>query len=184
MALVTLKVPHEAAVLLEGIEVPGERLSASDMHVTLLYMGKDVPLVEVARAMMACHEVATRFSPFLLLLSRIETFPEGEDGTPVILPVTSPVVMSLQAGIKESFQRYGIEFSDKFPSFKPHVTLSYLPSGEQEPVPPGLPGPLSWVAHEMVIWGGDAGESDVSIRIPFVLSPVHKAAVNIMERLG
>lgn len=184
MALVTLKVPYEAAMMLEGVEVPGERLSASDMHVTLLYMGKGTPLVEVARAMLACHEVARAFSPFLLLLNRVGAFPEGEDGTPIILPVMSPVVMSLQASLKLAFQKYGMEFSDKFPDFKPHVTLSYLQAGENVPPLAGLPGPLSWVAHEMMIWGGDAGESDVSIRVPFVLSPVHKAAARLTERLG
>lgn len=177
MAFIGLKVPHETARLLEGVDVPGEKHSASDMHVTVLYLGKDVPVVEVAKSMCAAHQVTSRTRPFLCGLNEVSSFPKGDDGVPVICPVRSPGLVSLNAALRAEFDRLGVGYSKKWPDYRPHVTLSYM-AGESDPpeYSAPLPGPVTWTASDMVIWGGDESDQVLSVTMPFVLGPVERAA--------
>ncbi len=181
MAFVGLRVPHDAARLLEGVKVPGDRLSASDMHVTILYLGKGLPMVQVAKAMVACSVVTEAQPPFGVSVSRVSSFPRNkDDGFPVICPVDSPELHSLRSALRASFQKLGVPFSDKWPEFRPHVTMSYvkdLPDGvEGFSFDQPLPGPLSFTALELTIWGGDKGDGRVHVGLPFVLSPLERMA--------
>lgn len=180
MAFIGLKVPHEAARLLRGVDVPGDRLSTSDMHVTVLYLGHGVPVVEVAKAMCAAHQVTSRTAPFLCGIRDVSSFPGGEDGIPVICPVHSPGLHVLNAALRAEFDRLCIRYSKKWPEYKPHVTLSYV-TGPDAPraYSSDLPGPLTWTASDMVIWGGDEGDEVLSVTMPFVLGPVERAARRI-----
>lgn len=176
MAFIGLKIPHEAARLLEGVEVPGDRFSASDMHVTVIYLGKGLSILDVAKAMCAASGVTSKTTPFLCAVKDISSFPANpNDGVPVICPIHSPGIMALNDGLKAEFSRLGIKFPDKYPEYKPHVTMSYLTDG-QESYSASLPGPLTWTASELVIWGGDDGDGVLSVIMPFVLSPIEKIA--------
>jgi len=184
MAFIGLRVPHDAARLLEGVEVPGDRLSASDMHVTILYLGKSVPIVELAKAMVAAFSVARSTSPLTLTLTSASSFPAGNDGVPVICRIESPELQRLNADLKAEFGRLGLPFSDKWPDYKPHVTLSYV----KEQVPEGYSvdvpfGPLVFSAHELTIWGGDDGDGRVSMSLPFVLTPAERMASRVVDSL-
>jgi len=176
MAAVMLKLPHEAARLLEGVEVPGDRHSASDMHVTLFLLGKDLPVVDVAKAMCAAYQVTSRTRPFTCALGAVSSFPRGDDGVPIICPVVSPGLMGFRAALKAEFDRLGIGYSKKFPEYKPHVTLSYCSDEGLDTYSSPLPGPLTWTASDMVIWGGDHADHVLSVNMPFVLGPVERAA--------
>lgn len=184
MAFVGLRVPHDAARLLEELDVPGERLSASDMHVTILYLGKDVPVVELAKAFVAAYGVARSTRPLAVTLSSASSFPAGKDGVPVICLIDSPELQKLHSDLKAEFTRLGLPFSDKFPDYRPHVTLSYVkdqvPDGYAVDAP--FPGPLVFSSHELTIWGGDDGDGRVMVSLPFVLSPVERMASRIVGR--
>jgi len=180
VALVGLRVPYEAARLLQGIDVPGDKLATSNMHVTILYLGHGISVIEVAKAMCAAHQVTSRTSPFLCGIKDISSFPVGKDGIPVICPIHSPGLHVLNAALRAEFDRLGVEYSKKWPEYEPHVTLSYITnsSGSRADLS-YLPGPLTWTASEMVIWGGDEGDEVLSITMPFVLGPVERAARQI-----
>jgi 2'-5' RNA ligase len=184
MAFIGLRVPPDAARLLESHEVPGERLSASDMHVTILYIGKGVPVVELAKAMVASYGVATRTGPLSLSIDRATNFPVGNDGWPIICRLESAELQQLNADLRAEFTRLGLPFNNKWPIYKPHVTLSYL----KEPQPEGfafeslLPGPLPFTVHELTIWGGDDGDGRIHVNIPFVLSPAQRMASRVASR--
>lgn len=184
MAFIGLRVPPDAARILEGHEVPGERLSASDMHVTILYLGKSVPVVELAKAMVASFGVATRTVPLSLSVDRVTNFPVGNDGWPLICRLESPELQQLNTDLRAEFTRLGLPFNNKWPTYAPHVTMSYL----KDPQPDGfsfdspLPGPLPFVVHELTIWGGDDGDGRVHISVPFVLSPVQRMASHLASR--
>lgn len=184
MAFIGLRVPADAARLLESHEVPGERLSASDMHVTILYLGKTVPMVELAKAMVAAYGVATRTSPLSLAIDRVTNFPVGPDGWPLICRIESPELQKLSADLRAEFTRLGLPFNNKWPDYKPHVTMAYLK--EQQPegfaFDSPLPGPLPFVVHELTIWGGDDGDGRVHINIPFSLSPAQRMASRLASR--
>lgn len=187
MAFVGLKVPHDAARLLEAVEVPGERLSASDMHITILYLGKKLPIVQVAKAMVACNEVTKGQVPFELGLSEVSSFSKNpDDGFPVICPVESPALHAFRDALKARFKSLGVPFNEKFPEYKPHVTMGYVkdvPEGADFAYAAPLPGPLSFTAMELTIWGGDKGDGQVHIGLPFVLSPIEKMASRVASRV-
>lgn len=184
MAFIGLRVPADAARVLESHEVPGERLSASDMHVTILYVGKNVSIVDLAKAMVAAYGVAGRTRPLSLVIDRATNFPVGPDGWPIICRLDSPELQRLNADLKAEFSRLGLPFNNKWPDYKPHVTLSYI----KEPQPEGfvfdspLPGPLPFAVHELTIWGGKEGEGQIHVDIPFVLSPAQRMASRLASR--
>lgn len=184
MAFIGLRVPADAARLLESHDVPGDRLSASDMHVTILYLGKGVPILALAKAMVASFGVASRTPPISLVVDRVTNFPVGNDGWPLICRLSSPELQNLNADLKAEFTRLGLPFNNKWPDFKPHVTMSYL----RDPQPDGfvfdspLPGPLPFVVHELTIWGGDDGDGRIHVNIPFVLSPIQRMASRLASR--
>lgn len=184
MAFVGLRVPHDAARLFETVDVPGERLSASDMHITMFYLGKDVPIEVVARAMVVAHGVTSSRTPFLVEYDEVSSFPAGPDGVPIICPVRSLELHRYRQSLKEAFEAGGVPFSNKHPDYRPHTTLSYYVPGPGEEgfsYSAKLPGPLSFTALELTIWGGDDGDGVVHVGIPFVLSPLERIARRLVR---
>jgi 2'-5' RNA ligase len=180
MAFLFLKVPHETARLLHDVEVPGEKSHIEEMHITLLYLGKGIPFINIAKAMMVCHEVLEHQQPFLMRISKISTFPENpDDGVPIICPVESPELMIFQKTLANEFNKFGLEYDKKFPDFKPHVTLAYDKNSDFKESP--LPMPMIWAAQSMSIWGGDRGDGPAEINMPFTLTKISKAAAKITQ---
>jgi 2'-5' RNA ligase len=169
MAWLGLVVPQDVGHLFEGVKIPGQREKASDMHVTVLYMG-EVPMKEVAKAMLAAVAVTQSQRPFLCTCNEISSFPNNGDGVPIISPVASSPLVALHEKLKAAFDAAGVPYSKKYPEFKPHVTLAYDHDAEAEPFQAPLPGLCAWVANELVIWGGENGNK-VSIHLPFILAP-------------
>lgn len=181
MAFIALKVPQEASLLLEDVGVPinGERESASDMHVTILYLGKGLVIGDIARAMCSAFTVASVTSPLLCSINTITSFPSNDEGlTPVICPVICPALIQLNKDLKLALDLGAVGYDNKYPEYKPHVTLAYQ-TGEFKDM--SLPGPLSWTAHEMLMWGDDNGFGKVMVHLPFVLNPLEKIAMRLSK---
>jgi 2'-5' RNA ligase len=171
VALIGLKVPHETGRLLTSVDVPGERHSPSDMHVTILFPGKGWTELDAAKAMMVAYQVAQRFHPFIVYADRVASFPSNpNDGVPIICPLISPHLHALKAALESRFDAAGIEYSKKWPEYKPHVTMAYLKdAGPGITYEEKLPGLCAWVASELMIWAGDDMDDKMIITIPFVL---------------
>lgn len=167
MAFIGLRVPHEVARLLGTVEVPGEPESTDHMHITVVNIGNDIPIEQISKAVTAIHDVATKMVPFRVALDHVSSFPKNDSGSPIICPVTSPELHQLEGLLKKSLDELKIDYSKKFPVFKPHVTLAYLKEGDP---PKDQPlGPLEWSVYEMVLWGGDSGDERLSVTFPFAL---------------
>lgn len=181
MAFIGLRVPLEAARLLSSVDVPGERQPPSDMHVTCVYLGKGVPMAQVAKAMVVLARVAAGFRPITFDLARVSNFPRNpDDGWPVICPVSSLELQRLHAEVKAALLQYGIPFSNKYPDYKPHVTLSYVRDGAPDfSVDEELPDPVPVAVHELTIWGGDRGPDQVMVTVPLTLTPLERAASRV-----
>lgn len=173
MALLCLKLPAEPARLLSEIRVPGEKTPIDEMHVSLVYLGKELELEAVLLAIQVTYQVVASWSPFLLTTRWVSTFPQTDEGTvPVIARVESEDLHDLQEALKEAFDEEGVPFSNKWPDYKPHVTLSYAPA-EQAPGDKTIP-PVQWSCTDIALWAGDEGETDIVCRFP--LSIVSRAA--------
>jgi len=178
MAFLGLKVPHETARLLGELEVPGKRESTAAYHITVLYLGKDVPIEMLAKAMVAAYGITSRTKPFTVRTSLLTCFPKGDDGVPIICRVESDPLHELQAELKTAYQAAEVPFSDKHPEYKPHVTLAY---GE-EPITDRRIPVVEWGAHELVLWGGDEGDRRLVVTFPFTIEGNQVIARRVAHR--
>lgn len=182
MAFIGLRVPSETGRLLESVEAPGVKKAASEMHVTILYLGKNLPIETVAQSMIATFNVASQTNPFICGVKEVSSFPPNpDDGIPVIFPVLSPSLHTFRDALKNEFTRLKVPYSDKYPDYKPHVSLSFIKDSSMTSYNAPMKGPLTWTASEVVIWGGNKNDELVSVVIPFVLGPLERVARRMLE---
>lgn len=176
MAFLGLSVPHETSRLFSEIEVNGDKTPIGSFHVTMIYVGKDVPIDVLAEAIKAAFVVTSETKPFTVRTSRVTCFPKNEDGVPIICRVESDALHELRGRLVASFLKNGVAFNNKYPIYKPHVTLSYAEEEVEEFTIPTL----EWGAHELVLWGGDEGDRKLIVKFPFSLA--NKTANVVMQR--
>jgi 2'-5' RNA ligase len=172
MSFIGLRLPTDTARVLSTIDVPGKREAPGFFHVTLHYLGKDLPIETIAKAIPVIYGVAQETAPFVLRTSLVTCFDDHGDGFPVHCQVESPGLHALHAALKEGLKANGIPFSDKWPEYKPHMTLSYAPERIEDRAIP----PVEWGASEVVFWGGDEGDQRISVNFPFTLSLAQRIA--------
>jgi tRNA nucleotidyltransferase/poly(A) polymerase/2'-5' RNA ligase len=127
----------------------------SPSHVTFLYIGdfqedeaEQERLVEILRAILKRWWPGAKAT-----LGPVDYFVH-KDKDRVVPHVTVDFDKDLSAfrhRIKQELLEAGFEVADKFPEYKPHVTLAYLPGLDGKwkgPVPKG-----SWEFDEMEVWG-------------------------------
>ena len=182
MSFIGFRVPHETARLLSEIDVPGDKDSTDHFHVTIIHLGDEVPIETLGKAFVATFKVSSKTAPFTVSTSRISCFPQKnspksarDDKVPVICRIESDPLHMLQQNLKESLNAAGVPFEDKFPEYKPHVTLAWNATAIDDKRIPTV----EWGAHELVLWGGDEGDRRVVITFPFS----HKTAA-LSKRVG
>jgi 2'-5' RNA ligase len=154
MAFIGVKVPPEVTSQLSAIQVPGKALEQEEMHITLLYLGKGMSAYHVLSAAMGCHTVTVRWKPFTVHAAALMCFPENpEDGVPVIARVVSTELARFREEVRGAMDKMSVPYSNKYPEYKPHVTLAYAPAGSAGPAPEKI-GPFSWTVREVTVWGG------------------------------
>ncbi len=177
MAFIGLQVPHEAARLLSEVDISsyGEPEAAETFHITMLYLGKNVPIETIAKVIPAIYRITAKTRPFTVSTSHVTTFPSGPDGVPIICPVESNILHILRGAILLSCDEAGVEYKDNYPKYQPHVTRGYSKD-------PGISGLVNlefpvveWGAHELVLWGGDSGDNRVVVTFPFSLAMTKEA---------
>jgi 2'-5' RNA ligase len=166
MAFIGLKLPHETARLLHGLEVEGEPVGTDTMHVTVLYLGKGVTTRQITKAITAAEKIISNTPPFLLKTNKVTCFPKGEDGVPIIAKINSPELIEFHSSLKLAFDKAGVDYSNRFPDYKPHVTLAYNDKVIEDI---RFEDTLQWAAHEVTLWGGDNGDDRMSVTFPLTL---------------
>lgn len=170
MAFIGLAVPASTSRLFSDIEVPGDKTPRDHQHVTLLYIGDDVPIDVLTEAIKATFSVTAQTRPFTVRTTRVASFPVNSDDKeahPVIAHVESDDLHELRDHLVEAFNAAEIEFNNKFPTYRPHVTLAYAPDAVEEFRIPTI----EWGAHEIILWGGDEGDRKLTVTFPLALSP-------------
>jgi 2'-5' RNA ligase len=172
-------VPEETARILNEVEVPGTP-EAHNLHTTVVYLGKDVPIERIAELLPVLYHVTSRTLPFSLSTDLITTFPAGDDGVPVIAKVRSPELHAFHKSICESMEEASIDYSKKFPDYKPHVTVAYAENPDTEfelEIPE-----ISWSAHELMLWGSDRGTSRLVVKFPLSFPKGRVASEHAYQR--
>jgi 2'-5' RNA ligase len=151
MAFIGIKVPTEVLTKLSALEVTGEKVDPSEMHITLLYLGKSVPLAQIIKAIAVCAKFAETMKPFMVGCAKQICFPANpEDGVPVIARIQSPSIVEFREAMRGELEKAGVQYSNKY-EYKPHVTLAYA----DEPCPDQDFEPITWTVNEFTIWGGN-----------------------------
>jgi len=163
MSFIGIRVPHETARLLHEIDVPGEKEDSAQLHITLLYLGKNVPIKDFAKAMVATYEVTEKTCPFWVKSTSVACFPvDYGNPYPIIAPVQSPQLFQLHKYLKRSFDKSGIEYNKQFKLYRPHITLSF----NDVAIKKTKIEPIEWPIQELVLWGGEDGDNRVFTTFP------------------
>ena len=177
MALIGLRVPPETSRLLGGIEVPGQREAEASFHITMFYLGEGLPIEDIAEVLKVTFRVVQDQGPFTVRTSLLTCFPEGEDGVPVICQIESEALHALRSRLRDGLKAEGLFFSDKHPTYRPHVTLAYA----EAPVADQRLPTVEWGVHELVLWGGDRGDRRLTVTFPFSLDLTQKVAKRFLH---
>ena len=172
MAFLGLRVAHETSRILSEIDFSqfGEKVDASEMHVTICYLGKGIDIARVAQMIVPIFNVVQATKPFMVQTSRVTTFPPNkDDGVPIIARVDSNDLHALKANLIKTLMEKVPDFPpEKWPEFKPHVTLGYSedPDVNASNIIDITIPTVSWAAHEIVLWGGDKGDNRLIVTFP------------------
>lgn len=172
MSFLCVRLPVDVARVLSTIDVPGTREDPGFFHLTLVYFGDNLPIEAIAKATIATFEVAQRTNPFLLRTSRITCFDNHGDGCPVICAIESPPLHALHNDLRSTFDRHEVEYSKKWPEYKPHVTLAYSPTPIEDRAIPSL----EWGCTELLLCGGEEADQRISVNFPLALSLSQRVA--------
>ena len=165
MAALMLPVPEDTSRVLQEIEVEGKR--ETHHHITVIHLGKDIPIQAISRMLPVLYDVTSQQRPFSVSTQLVTTFPAGKDGLPVICKVDSPALHEFRAKVKSALDDSGIEYSNNFPDYKPHVTLAYSEKGSREDQP--IPR-VTWGVNELLLWGSNRGAGRLVVKFPFSLT--------------
>lgn len=168
MAMVGFRVPPETARLLSGVEVEGKKEDIANFHITLLFTGSNMSVEQLAKALGATHSVTSKMRPFTVSTSRVSSFPKGDDGVPIICPIDSDQLHDLHTKLCKAFDEAGVEYSKKYPEYKPHVTLSYADEAMEDRRIPQI----EWGAHAVVVWGGESRGASIMMTFPLTLDTI------------
>lgn len=152
MAMIGLKVPEEISERLVKISVPGKKSAAEEMHITMFYFEDKLSIKDVTKIVQAMYEVTKKNEPLHIKGTTVSTFGKGDDGIPVIIPIVSEDLMTIRKKMAKKFDEAEIDYSKKWPEFKPHLTLSYSPKKMEDKK---LDKNISWKATEIILWAGE-----------------------------
>lgn len=160
MAFLGIRIPHEIGRLLQGIDVPGEKVSPSEMHITLLHFEENWPISEIAHALEATYDVVADIKPFIVETDSVTCF--GSDKPAIVALVKGAELHEMREKLAKEFDDCKIEFSKNFPDYKPHITLSY----NDEKIKDFEFDKLEFSISELVLWGGDHGDDRIFVTFP------------------
>lgn len=164
MAFLGIQVPREVAKSLSKIEVPGEKVPISEMHITLLHFGDNWPISELVKSLEATYDLASQTKPFLVKANTISCFPSHDgDSVATIALIESPELHKLRQALAKEFEKRDIDFSKDFKTYNPHITLSY---GDKEIEDSEIETIEQFTVHELVLWGGDHGDDRIVVTFP------------------
>lgn len=169
MAMIGLKVPEEITEKLSRISVPGKKSPPEEMHITMFYFENKLNIKGIIKIVQVMYDVIKKCESLAIKGTTVSSFKKGDDGVPIIIPIISEELLELRKKLAKKLDNEEINYSKKWPEFKPHLTLAYSPKEMEDKK---LDKNISWKADEVILWAGD-WHSDPGI---LVSMPVTKKA--------
>ena len=185
MSFLGIRVPHEIARALNGIDISGEKQPLDHFHITVINIGKETPVEQLMAATEAAFGVTSKFPPFQVETGLVSTVSANkDDGIPIIARVDSKPLHELKTALEAAFKASGVSFNDKWPEFKPHVTLGYSQDLETEIRDKKIAPPVQWGVGEVVLWGGDKGDEKLTVTFPLSITPTKEARRKVFAKVA
>lgn len=164
MAFLGIRCPIEVGRLITGLEVPGDKESPSEYHITVLCFDDNWPISEISKALETTYDVVSKINPFRVKAEKVSHFPKREDNPiPIIAPIESKELHDLHKKLAGAFDDDKIDFKKTFKDFKPHITLAYSKDEHDDfKIDPAI----EFMVNEIVLWGGDSGDDRIFITFP------------------
>jgi 2'-5' RNA ligase len=178
MAFAGVKVPEDLGRLIAGLDVPGEKETPSEYHITLCCFGDDWPIKKASKAMEIILDVVKDIEPFTIKADKISHFePREGKPTPIIILVKSLELEKLHKKITKAFDKYNVKYNKTFKDFKPHITLAYSEGGHDD----CRMDEIQFTVNSMVLWCGDSGDERLFITFPFKAPEKHAILLNKID---
>ncbi len=162
MAMIALPIPFEVSKLLSKIKVPGDKTPMEEYHITLFSLNDNLKLKDIEEVIEPVFELAKKTQPFKIILKDFTTF-DGKDKIPVICRLNTEEIFKFREALRKKLDKAGIEYSKKFPEFKPHVSLSY----HDTKVKDKSFDKIIFEADSVAIYCGDSGKEKMYVECPF-----------------
>jgi len=128
MAFIGFKVdPSSVIDLWERYEFPGEKKNIGRAHITSLFLGHDLKVEVIEKAVEAAKTVAKRSRPFTCTIDRIHGFEPSDmsRGTvPIVARARGDELHRIHQMMRKAYDDAGIEYNKEFDKYHPHITLS------------------------------------------------------------
>lgn len=176
MAFLGIKIPVETARLLADVDLPGKKVGVHEMHITILLFEDNWPISEISKALETAYDVVSKIKPFRVKTKKISCFPAKEGRPyPIIALMESDELQDLAKKLKRHFNKDDIDFDKTFKDYKPHITLAY----HEKEIKDCKIEPVEFTVHEIVLFGGDHGDSRIFITFP-LKSPEKKSKHSVL----
>ena len=120
--MTSFDIPAETiAPLFEAASVSTE--DPDQAHITLT-LTDGAPLNDVT--MEIVEQWSQRTAPITITIGPdLSSFPKGEDGVPIIIPISSPELVEARKDLRDALANAGLNVTE-YSEFRPHITLAYV----------------------------------------------------------
>jgi len=189
MAFLGIKVSDNVGQLLSQVNVPGEKTSPSEMHITLFYF-ENFSIDDVIKSLEVIFELTTNTKPFNVKTNMVSHFPgwgdKDDKKCAVIAKITSDDLHKFRDKLADDLDDANVEFSKTYKDYKPHITLSY---SQEEPEDFDLPDPVEFTVSEITLWGGEEMNDKLIVDFPLSYDKTEKNSflikrIEMMEKIA
>ena len=189
MAFLGIKVSDNIGQLLSKVDVPGEKTSPSEMHITLFYF-ENFSIDDVIKSLEVIFELTTNTKPFNVKTNMVSHFPgwgdKDDKKCAVIAKITSDDLHKFRDKLADDLDDANVEFSKTYKDYKPHITLSY---SQKEPEDFDLPDAIEFTVSEIALWGGEEMNDKLIVDFPLSYDKTEKNSflikrIEMMEKIA
>lgn len=123
----------------------------SPSHITILQLGSVVPGLE-KKLLRVVNEVCEATKPFIVKLKKPRKFVNDKGQVILHSPVKSNRLVRFHDNLKAALLNAGISVDDKFPEFKPHITIAYCNNRKELKHYRQFKPEGTWIVDNIWIW--------------------------------
>ena len=128
-----------------------QKEDSSPTHITILQLGSVVPAAE-KKLLRVINEVCEATKPFLVSLKRPRKFVNDKGQIILHSPVKSGRLIRFHDNLRTALLNAGIQIDNKFPTFKPHVSIAYCNNKKELKQYKEIKPEGEWLIDNVWIW--------------------------------